>query len=265
VDQSPIGRTPRSNPVTYVKAFDSVRKLFASTREAKLHRLGPGHFSFNVSGGRCEACEGCGRVKVEMHFLADVYLTCETCNGTRYQPRLLEIRYRGKNIRDVLDLSVEEALGFFEKQPGIRAPLDVLKQVGLGYLRLGQPATTLSGGEAQRLKLAAELTASEKMNLLYLFDEPTTGLHYYDIQALLAAFETLLERGHSLCVIEHNMEIIKCADYLIDLGPEGGDRGGQVVYAGPLRGILNAADSHTGAALRKYLSKHFQREGSGLK
>ena len=253
----------------YVKAFEPIRKVFAETREAKAHRFGPGHFSFNVAGGRCEKCEGDGAVKIEMHFLADVYVTCEECGGSRYQSRVLDVRYRGKNIRDVLEMTIDEAAQFFspvgrKDEAKICESLSLLSQVGLGYLRLGQAATTLSGGEAQRLKLAAELSSRALSpdrakgcadNLLYLFDEPTTGLHYYDIAALLSAFEKLLARGHSLCVIEHNMEVIKCADYIIDLGPEGGSGGGEVVYAGPLDGLLKHPASHTGIALRKYL-KH---------
>lgn len=254
IDQSPIGRTPRSNPVTYVKAFDQIRKVFAQTREAKMRRLTPGHFSFNVPGGRCEKCEGGGAEKIEMHFLADIFITCEACGGSRFQSSILEVKYRGKNIREVLEMTIEEALDFFKDEPKICNPLSILKQVGLGYLRLGQSATTLSGGEAQRLKLASELSRATHDNLLYLFDEPTTGLHYYDIAALLSAFETLLKRGHSLCVIEHNMEVIKCADYVVDLGPEGGEHGGEVVYAGPLEGLLKEPRSHTGIALKKYLA-----------
>ena len=254
IDQSPIGRTPRSNPVTYVKAFDQIRKMFAQTREAKMRRLAPGHFSFNVPGGRCEKCEGGGAEKIEMHFLADIFITCEACGGSRFQSSILEVKYRGKNIREVLEITIEEALDFFKDEPKICGPLSVLVQVGLGYLRLGQSATTLSGGEAQRLKLASELSRATHDNLLYLFDEPTTGLHYYDIAALLSAFETLLKRGHSLCVIEHNMEVIKCADYIIDLGPEGGEYGGEVIYAGPLEGLLKEPRSHTGIALKKYLA-----------
>ncbi|MBI3999375.1 MAG: ATP-binding cassette domain-containing protein, partial [Candidatus Omnitrophica bacterium] len=253
VDQSPIGRTSRSNPVTYVKAFDPIRKIFAGTREAKIRRLNAGHFSFNVTGGRCEKCEGGGTTKIEMHFLADIYITCDACGGSRYQSHILEIKYRGKNIREVLDLTIDQSLEFFKTEPRICDSLSILSQVGLGYLKLGQSATTLSGGEAQRLKLAAELSGATRDNLLYLFDEPTTGLHYYDIAFLLTAFETLLKRGHSICVIEHNMEIIKCADYVIDLGPEGGEGGGEVVYAGPFQGLLKEPRSHTGYAFRKYL------------
>ncbi len=254
IDQSPIGRTPRSNPVTYIKAFDHIRKIFAQTRDAKLHGLTASHFSFNVPGGRCEKCEGEGAVKVEMHFLADIFVTCEACGGSRYQSHILDVRYRGKNIQEVLNLTVDEAIDFFRDENKLKNSLSILAQVGLGYLRLGQPATTLSGGEAQRLKLAAELSHGEGDNLLYLFDEPTTGLHYYDITFLLTAFETLLARGHSLCVIEHNMEIIKCADYVIDLGPEGGSGGGEVIYQGPLTGLLKTSHSHTGRALKNYLN-----------
>ena len=190
-----------------------------------------------------------------MHFLADVYITCDACGGSRYESRVLEVRYRAKNIRDVLNMTIDEALEFFNGEPNVCKPLSILSEVGLGYLRLGQPATTLSGGEAQRLKLASELSFSAGSHLLYLFDEPTTGLHYFDITFLLRAFDTLLKRGHSLCIIEHNMEVIKCADYVIDLGPEGGDGGGQVVYQGALKGMLSELRSHTGAALKKYLGK----------
>lgn len=254
IDQSPIGRTPRSNPVTYVKAFDFIRRIFSQTRNAKLKGLTASHFSFNVPGGRCEQCEGAGAVKVEMHFLADIFVTCEQCSGSRYQSHVLEIEVRGKNIRDVLNLTIDEALDFFRDEAKLKNALSVLSQVGLGYLRLGQSATTLSGGEAQRLKLAAELSVRQKDDqLLYLFDEPTTGLHYYDITFLLNAFDTLLARGHSVCVIEHNMEVIKCADYVIDLGPEGGEAGGEVVYQGTLKGLMKTPASHTGRALKSYL------------
>ena len=254
IDQSPIGRTPRSNPATYIKVFDDIRKLFARTRDAKAKRFDAGHFSFNVPGGRCEKCRGEGLIKVEMHFLADVYITCDDCNGSRYQAPVLEIRYRGKNIQEVLQMTVEEAAHHFSEERNIVDTLSILSQMGLDYLRLGQPATTLSGGEAQRMKLAVEMTRSDHSNLLYLFDEPTTGLHYRDISFLLACFDRLLEKGHSICVIEHNMEIIRCADYLIDLGPEGGEKGGEVVYAGPVNdGLLNHPISYTG----QYLKRHF--------
>ncbi|OGX06187.1 MAG: excinuclease ABC subunit A [Omnitrophica bacterium RIFCSPLOWO2_12_FULL_50_11] len=272
IDQSPIGRTPRSNPVTYVKAFDPIRKLFSSTSDARKRKLSAGYFSFNVPGGRCDQCQGEGVQKIEMHFLADLYVTCEACSGTRYQAQVLDVRYRGKNIREVLDLTVDEALEFFKDQPKATDPLSVVAQVGLGHLRLGQSATTLSGGEAQRLKLASELVHGRQHDgrpqgapLLYLFDEPTTGLHYYDIASLLSAFETLLARGHAICVIEHNLEVIKCADYVIDLGPEGGDQGGRVVYEGPLQGILKVEESHTGAALKRYLNESVMTAGAGSK
>ena len=257
IDQSPIGRTPRSNPVTYMKAFDPIRKLFASTSDARRRKLDAGHFSFNVPGGRCDQCQGEGVQKIEMHFLADIEVTCEACGGSRYQERILDVRYHERNIRQVLDLTVDDALDFFKDQPTVTNPLLILAEVGLGHLRLGQAATTLSGGEAQRLKLASELSRGSKEgdNILYLFDEPTTGLHYYDIAKLLSAFETLVARGHSICVIEHNLEVIQCADYVIDLGPEGGDQGGHVVYEGPLQGILKVEESHTGVALRKHFDE----------
>jgi len=252
VDQSPIGRTPRSNPVTYIKAFDEIRKIFAATPQAKRAGFEAGHFSFNVDGGRCPACKGDGRLKVEMHFLADIFIPCEACGATRYKPEVLEIQYEGRNIDEVLSLTVEEALTFFAAHPALTGRLNLLKRVGLGYLRLGQSATTLSGGEAQRLKLAVEMFEKKSRHVVYLFDEPTTGLHYHDIHYLMGAFEELLKAGHSLIVIEHNMEVIRCADYLIDLGPEGGDGGGQIVYEGPVSGILKAGRSHTGMQLKKY-------------
>jgi excinuclease ABC subunit A len=256
IDQSPIGRTPRSNPVTYLKVFDQIRKIFAGTREAKLKKLTPGHFSFNTVGGRCDQCEGDGMQKIEMHFLADVHVTCEACGGARYQSQVLDVQYKGVSIQGVLQMTIDEAIRFFGEYERIRGPLSILSQVGLGHLKLGQSATTLSGGEAQRLKLAVELNqGTREAHLLYLFDEPTTGLHYYDVASLLTAFDTLLARGHSVCVIEHNMEIIKCADHVIDLGPEGGDQGGRVIYEGPLNGILENKVSHTGAALKKYLHR----------
>jgi excinuclease ABC subunit A len=259
IDQSPIGKTPRSNPVTYMKAFDGIRNAFSKTREARARKLTAGHFSFNGAGGRCPQCQGAGMQKIEMHFLADVFVTCETCEGTRYQPRILEISYHGKNIHEALSLTIDQALQFFEDEGRVAASLAILTQVGLGHLRLGQSATTLSGGEAQRLKLASELVRG-KMSvsgkpLLYLFDEPTTGLHYYDIQALVKSFETLLSRGHAICVIEHNMEMIKCADYVIDLGPEGGSGGGALLYEGALSGLLTVSESHTGRLLARYLKE----------
>ena len=268
VDQSPIGRTPRSNPVTYIKVFDAIRDLFASLPEAKKRGFAAGYFSFNVPGGRCETCQGDGTVTVEMQFLADVELVCEECKGTRYKPQVLEVRYRGKNIHDVLNLTVREALQFFAGVPKITEKLRVLEEVGLGYLRLGQSATTLSGGEAQRMKLAAHLqpttrdigrpSSSAKGNrlrsrTLYIFDEPTTGLHFDDVSKLLSAFRRLIEAGGSVLVIEHNLEVIKTADWVIDLGPEGGERGGQVVGTGPPEAIAKLPNSYTGEFLAKVL------------
>jgi excinuclease ABC subunit A len=254
VDQSPIGRTPRSNPVTYVKAFDAIRELFASTREAKTLGLGAGHFSFNIPGGRCETCQGDGTVTVEMQFLADVELICEECKGTRFKPAILEVRYKGKTIYEVLQMTVREASVFFSSSPKITNRLKVLQDVGLGYLRLGQSATTLSGGEAQRVKLASYLSRQMTANTLYIFDEPTTGLHFDDISKLLQAFRKLLMTGATVLVIEHNMDVIKTADWIIDLGPEGGNRGGQVVACGTPEQIAESHESHTGRFLRSVLA-----------
>lgn len=245
VDQSPIGRTPRSNPATYLKIFDEIRKVFAATREAKQQGFETGHFSFNVDGGRCDTCKGDGRVKVEMHFLADVFVLCEACQGKRFKPEVLEIEYRGKNIDEVLGLTIDDAAIFFQDIKNAAAKLAILQKVGLGYLRLGQSATTLSGGEAQRMKLAYEISEKTANHMLYIFDEPTTGLHDHDIRFLMEAFEELLSRGHSLIVIEHNIDVIQAADYVIDLGPEGGDKGGQVLYQGPLQGLKNCVNSYT--------------------
>ena len=273
VDQSPIGRTPRSNPVTYIKAFDAIRDLFASLPESKKRGLTAGHFSFNIPGGRCEVCQGDGTVTVEMQFLADVELICEECKGTRYKPQVLEVRYRGKNIHEVLNLTVKEALKFFAEAPKVTEKLRSLEDGGLGYLRLGQSATTLSGGEAQRMKLAAHLhpaareigrssvsrdEARRKRRLLYIFDEPTTGLHFDDVSKLLAAFRRLIEAGGSILVIEHNLEVIKTADWVIDLGPEGGARGGKVVGTGPPEAIAKVSGSYTG----KYLARILNGNGS---
>ncbi|MCP5114793.1 MAG: AAA family ATPase, partial [bacterium] len=233
VDQSPIGRTPRSNPVTYIKAFDSVRGLFAATVESDRHGYAPGHFSFNIPGGRCETCQGDGTVTVEMRFLADVELDCEDCKGTRFKQSILDVRYRGLNIHEVLQLTVHEALQFFSDIPRLASRLGVLEEVGLGYLRLGQSATTLSGGEAQRVKLAAHLAQASSKGTLFLFDEPTTGLHFDDIAKLLEAFQRLIKAGGSVLIIEHNLEVIRSADWIIDLGPERGDARGRVVVAGP--------------------------------
>jgi excinuclease ABC subunit A len=251
VDQSPIGRTPRSNPVTYLKAFDIIRELFASTAEAQRRGYTAGHFSFNIPGGRCETCQGDGTVTVEMQFLADVELVCDECKGTRYKSGILEIRYRGMNIHEVLALTVREALLFFGDVPRLVAKLKVLAQVGLGYLRLGQSATTLSGGEAQRVKLAAHLAQSSCANTLFIFDEPTTGLHFEDIAQLLDAFQKLIQNGASVVVIEHNLEVIRDADWVIDLGPEGGERGGRIVAQGTPEQVAGVAESYTGRFLKR--------------
>jgi excinuclease ABC subunit A len=253
VDQSPIGRTPRSNPVTYIKAFDLIRDLFAATREAQRRGYTPGHFSFNIPGGRCEACQGDGTVTVEMQFLADVELICEECHGTRYKQSVLDIRYRDRNIHEVLGITVAEALDFFASSPKLVGKLSVLAEVGLGYLRLGQSATTLSGGEAQRVKLAAHLAGTVTKGTLYILDEPTTGLHFDDITRLLDAFQKLIQAGASLLVIEHNFEIIRSADWIIDLGPEGGDQGGHVVVAGPPAEVAACEASWTGRFLKELL------------
>ncbi|MBI1750938.1 MAG: excinuclease ABC subunit UvrA [Acidobacteria bacterium] len=262
VDQSPIGRTPRSNPATYMKAFDAIREVFASTPEAEKRRYSAGHFSFNIPGGRCEACQGDGTVTVEMQFLADVELVCEECRGTRFKSGVLEVRYRDRNVHETLQLTVREALAFFSHVPKITAKLKILDEVGLGYLRLGQSATTLSGGEAQRLKLAAHLTRQANEGVLYILDEPTTGLHFDDIQKLLAAFRKLLEGGASLLVIEHNVDVIKSADWVIDLGPEGGERGGQVVATGTPEQVARNSQSYTGKFLSRALSNGATRNNS---
>ena len=258
VDQSPIGKTPRSNPVTYLKAFDDIRKIFASLREAKTRNFGPGHFSFNVPGGRCEVCHGAGTETVEMQFLADVQLVCEECRGKRYQKKLLEVTYKGKNIEQVLNLTVSEAGRLFAGHTPLLRKLRLLEQVGLGYLRLGQPATTLSGGEAQRIKLASYMARRTKGHPLFIFDEPTTGLHFDDIGKLLRAFSRLTAAGGSVLVIEHNLDVIKCADWIIDLGPEGGERGGHLVAEGAPEVIAASKNSHTGQFLRKILKEEKQ-------
>jgi excinuclease ABC subunit A len=254
VDQAPIGRTPRSNPVTYLKAFDPIRELFAGTKDARSRGLTASHFSFNVPGGRCEACEGEGEVKVEMQFLADVFVPCEQCEGKRFKPQVLEVKYRGRGVDQVLDMTVREALTFFSSSPKVLRRLQVLDEIGLSYLRLGQPATTLSGGEAQRIKIAAHLSSQSGDRVLYILDEPTTGLHFDDIAKLLAAFRKLLQAGHSLLVIEHNLDVIKTADWIIDLGPEGGEEGGQVIAAGTPEQIVTVERSHTGRYLRDVLA-----------
>lgn len=253
VDQSPIGRTPRSNPVTYIKAYDAIRAIFASTNLAEKKGYSPSHFSFNVPGGRCETCQGSGTVTIEMQFLADVELTCEDCRGTRFKPEILDVRLKGKNIHDVLNMTVREAILFFKNAKNLTKKLKTLEAVGLGYLRLGQSATTLSGGEAQRVKLAAHLATKSKSKTLFIFDEPTTGLHFEDINKLLTSFRALIAEGNSLLVIEHNLDVIKTADYVIDLGPDGGIGGGEIVAVGTPEKIVKNKDSHTGRFLKDYL------------
>jgi excinuclease ABC subunit A len=253
IDQSPIGRTPRSNPATYSGVFDKIRSLFAATQEAKVRGYLPGRFSFNVKGGRCEACAGDGTIKIEMHFLPDVYVPCEVCKGARYNRDTLDITFKGKNIAEVLDLSIEEACEFFENQPTIARHLRTLLDVGLGYVRLGQPAPTLSGGEAQRVKLASELGKRATGRTIYILDEPTTGLHFEDVRRLLGVLQRLVDTGNTVLVIEHNLDVVKSADWLIDLGPEGGDRGGRVVAEGPPEHVAKTADSHTGRFLAPLL------------
>jgi excinuclease ABC subunit A len=255
VDQMPIGRTPRSNPATYTGLFHPIRTLFAQIPESRMRGFTPGRFSFNVPGGRCESCHGDGVLKVEMHFLPDVYITCEECHGKRYNRETLEIRYKGKTISDVLEMTAEEAYEFFSPIPILRHKLQTLVDVGLGYLRLGQPATTLSGGEAQRIKLARELSKRETGRTVYILDEPTTGLHFADIQRLLDVLNRLTDKGNTIIVIEHNMEVIKSADYIIDLGPEGGERGGEVVAEGTPEELIQHPTSYTGQYLKKVLER----------
>jgi len=259
IDQSPIGRTPRSNPATYTGVFDTIRELFSQTPEAKMRGYRPGRFSFNVKGGRCEACRGDGILRIEMHFLPDVYVPCEVCKGKRYNRETLEITYKGKNISQVLEMSVQEAVEFFASIPRLQRRLQTLVDVGLGYIRLGQPATTLSGGEAQRVKLAAELSRRSNGKTLYILDEPTTGLHIDDIKKLLNILERLVENGDTVIVIEHNLEVIKRADYLIDLGPEGGERGGEVVAQGTPEEVALVEASHTGKFLRRILNLRLEQ------
>jgi excinuclease ABC subunit A len=249
VDQSPIGRTPRSNPATYIGLFDQIRDLFSKTQEARARGYKAGRFSFNVKGGRCEVCRGDGQIKIEMHFLPDVYVPCEQCHGKRYNRETLEVRFKGKTISDVLEMPIEEALTFFEHIPKIRRRIQTLHDVGLDYMRLGQPATTLSGGEAQRVKLAAELCKVATGRTLYILDEPTTGLHFADIQRLLEVLQTLVDQGNSVVVIEHNLDVIKTADRLIDMGPEGGDEGGRVVATGTPESVAATPGSVTGEFL----------------
>jgi len=255
IDQSPIGRTPRSNPATYTGVFDLIREVFAESPEAKMRGYKPGRFSFNVKGGRCEACAGDGILKIEMHFLPDVYVPCEVCKGKRYNRETLEVKYKGKTIADVLEMQVEEAMDFFQNHPRIMRKLQTLHDVGLDYIKLGQPATTLSGGEAQRVKLATELSRRSNGGTLYILDEPTTGLHFADVHKLLEVLERLVEAGSTVLVIEHNLDVIKTADYIIDLGPEGGNRGGRVVATGTPEEVAKTPGSYTGQYLKKLLGR----------
>jgi excinuclease ABC subunit A len=255
IDQSPIGRTPRSNPATYTGVFDIIRDLFASTADAKARGYQKGRFSFNVKGGRCEACSGDGILKIEMHFLPDVYVPCEVCGGKRYNRETLEVKYKGKSIYDVLDMTVEEALTFFENVPSVRRKIETLYDVGLSYIKLGQPSTTLSGGEAQRIKLAAELSRRDTGKTIYILDEPTTGLHFADVHKLVEILQRLCENGNTVIVIEHNLDVIKTADYLIDMGPEGGDGGGTVIAAGTPEEVAENPVSYTGKYVKRYLEQ----------
>jgi len=253
IDQSPIGRTPRSNPATYTGLFTYIRDLFAQLSEAKIRGYQPGRFSFNVKGGRCETCQGDGIIKIEMHFLPDIYVTCEECKGKRYNRETLEIKYRGNSIAEVLDMTVSQALDFFDKIPRIKRKLKTLDDVGLGYIKLGQQATTLSGGEAQRVKLATELSRISTGRTVYILDEPTTGLHFEDINMLLNVLNRLVEKGNTVIVIEHNLDVIKTADYIIDLGPEGGDEGGRVLATGTPEQVAEISRSYTGRFLKDVL------------
>ena len=255
IDQSPIGRTPRSNPATYTGVFDMIRDLFAGTTDAKVRGYKKGRFSFNVKGGRCEACQGDGIVKIEMHFLPDVFVPCDVCHGKRYNRETLEVKYKGKNIYDVLNMTVEEALGFFEHLPRIKNKIQTLFDVGLGYVRLGQPSTELSGGEAQRIKLATELSKRPTGRTIYILDEPTTGLHFADVHKLIDILQRFTTDGNTVVVIEHNLDVIKTADYIIDLGPEGGDKGGTLVAYGTPEEVAGNSASYTGAYIKKELEK----------
>jgi excinuclease ABC subunit A len=258
IDQSPIGRTPRSNPATYVGLFTPIRELFSQHPEARARGYKPGRFSFNVKGGRCEACEGAGTNKIEMHFLPDVYVTCEVCKGKRFNTETLEIQYKGKNIHEVLEMTIEEAAEFFEKIPKVHRKLETLLSVGLGYLKLGQSALTLSGGEAQRVKLSHELSKRSTGKTLYILDEPTTGLHFADVQLLMAVIQRLVDLGNTVILIEHNLDVISQADWIVDLGPEGGDKGGNVVVMGTPEQAMDEAESHTG----RFLAEHYEHHPS---
>ena len=257
IDQSPIGRTPRSNPATYIKLFDKIRDLFASLNESKMRGFLPGRFSFNVPGGRCEACKGDGEIKVEMHFLNDVYVPCEVCHGKRFNKETLSVLYKGKNIADVLDMTMSEAGEFFKAHPQIKRIIDTVNSVGLGYIKLGQSALELSGGEAQRIKLSLELSKISTGKTLYILDEPTTGLHFKDVQMLIDVLERLVDQGNTVVVIEHNLDVIKSADYIIDLGPEGGDKGGKIIASGTPEEVALSPISYTG----KYIKKILEKEG----
>jgi excinuclease ABC subunit A len=255
IDQSPIGRTPRSNPATYTGLFTPIRELFAATPEARARGYTPGRFSFNVKGGRCEACQGDGVIKVEMHFLPDIYVPCDVCHSKRYNRETLEIKFKGKNINEILEMTIEDALVFFDAIPVVKRKLQTLMDVGLTYIRLGQNATTLSGGEAQRVKLSRELSKRDTGNTLYILDEPTTGLHFHDIEQLLHVIHRLRDHGNTLVVIEHNLDVIKTADWIIDMGPEGGNKGGTLVVADTPEAVAKCKDSFTGQYLKPMLEK----------
>ena len=255
IDQSPIGRTPRSNPATYTGLFDQIRDLFATTPDAKARGYKKGRFSFNVKGGRCEACSGDGIIKIEMHFLPDVYVPCEVCGGKRYNRETLDVKYKGKSIADVLDMTVEEALTFFENVPQIKRKVETLYNVGLSYIKLGQPSTTLSGGEAQRIKLATELSKRSTGRTIYILDEPTTGLHFADVHKLVEILQKLTDGGNTVLVIEHNLDVIKTADYIIDIGPEGGEKGGTVIAQGTPEEVAENQASYTGIYVKKMLER----------
>jgi excinuclease ABC subunit A len=258
IDQSPIGRTPRSNPATYTKVFDPIRQAYAQTKEARIRGYKSGRFSFNVQGGRCESCHGDGLIKIEMNFLPDVYIECEECKGRRYNQETLEVKYKGKSIAEALDMTVEEAREHFENIPAIRSKLDTLLGVGLGYIKLGQSSTTLSGGEAQRIKLTRELAKKGTGRTIYLLDEPTTGLHFDDVKKLIHVLDDLVSKGNTVVVIEHNLDVIKSADYLIDMGPEGGNAGGLVVATGTPEQVAEVMESHTGRFLRARLNPEIE-------
>jgi excinuclease ABC subunit A len=259
IDQSPIGRTPRSNPATYTGTFDMIRDLFSKTPDAKIRGYQQGRFSFNVKGGRCESCRGDGVLKIEMHFLPDVYVPCEICKGKRYNRETLEVKYKGKSIADILQMNIEEAVEFFKAIPKIHRKLETLLEVGLGYIRMGQPATTLSGGEAQRVKLASELSKRSTGSTLYILDEPTTGLHFEDVRRLLAVLHRLVDQGNTVLVIEHNLDVIKTADWVIDLGPEGGNGGGEIIATGSPEAIATNERSHTGRFLKDIFERQVYR------